>query len=431
MKRKRGVMESSRPSYSNDSKVDDEEINEHYNEIDMKEDSLDPNCEIFLNNLEQFGYGHDHDHDHEEELNDLEGRDGESCWFDADYKIFMENLREDGDGISYSVEFPTRSGISNIIRYEGKEEELENDPQYKIFSENLREDGDGESYLVDANYKMFLDNLREDRDGVSYSVEILTSSGISNIIRYEGKEEESFKSVDRKRNFKNDSKREKAKVPENLSGFSRKTKTEMPKTVKKSWEMENEGSKNNVRDLASEDIKTLVGENEVEEEAEVNYVPCKSSREPSKKMTCDMIDERWAQFLESLDKRGNNMEPSHESDDTSIHLKNDGSCSDLEIVALDNIGDHTPFVPSKCYQSLPGEESWDVIRTPSQSQFREKLMDLLKIPYDRQEFENLWQQVTNRKPVEGNRELRHGLLKLYPTKVNGKSYLDWYKEYCS
>ena len=54
-------------------------------------------------------------------------------------------------------------------------------------------------------------------------------------------------------------------------------------------------------------------------------------------------------------------------------------------------------------------------------------MDLLKIPYDRQEFENLWREATYRKPVQGCKELRHGRMKPYPTKTNGKSYLDWYE----
>ncbi|XWS21686.1 hypothetical protein CRYUN_Cryun30bG0075600 [Craigia yunnanensis] len=352
LKKKRGMMESFRPSYGSNSKGDDKEINRHCYEIDMEEDSMDLEYETFLNNLKQFGYGHDHDH----------------------------------------------------------EEELEMDP----------------------HYKMFLENLKEDVDGESYSVEILMSSGISEIIRYGGKEEGSFKNVDRKRNFKSDSKRVKAKVPETLGEFFREAKTEMPKTVKKSWEIRNEGSKNKVRDVPCEEIKTPVDENKVKEKAEVDFVPCKSSGEPSKKMNCDMMDKSWAQFLDSLDKPGNNMELSHESDDTSIHWKNDGSCSDLEIFELDNIpfheGGYTPFVPSKCFQSLPGEESWDGIRTSNPSQFREKLMDRLKIPYDRLEFEKLWREVTYRKPVQGVRELRHGRMKPYPTKTDGKSYLDWYKE---
>ncbi|XVF36994.1 hypothetical protein REPUB_Repub19eG0106700 [Reevesia pubescens] len=236
--------------------------------------------------------------------------------------------------------------------------------------------------------------------------------------------------MERKRSFMSDSRIVKVKVSENLGGFLGKAKTETLKTVKKSCEIVNEGSKNKVRDVPSEERKSPVDEDTVKEEAEVDSVPCKSSGEPSKKMNCVMIDPSFAQFLDSYP--GNSMELSHESDHTSIHQKNDGSCSDLEILEFDNItfneGDFTPFVPSKCYQSLPGEESWGGIRTSSQSQFRDKLMDLLKIPYSREEFENLWREVTHRKPVQGVKDLRHGRMKPYSTKTGGKSFLDSHKE---
>ncbi|XVF36993.1 hypothetical protein REPUB_Repub19eG0106600 [Reevesia pubescens] len=342
LKKKCGTLESfSRPRYYvSNSMGDDNEINEHCNQIGKKEVIIDLDYQQYLNNPEaQFGYGNDHD-----------------------YGMFLENLKEDGDG-KYTVEIPMSSDISLILSYEGKEE---------------------------------------------------------NVVR--------------KRNFKSDSKSVKAKVPEILSGFSGKAKTGISKTVMKSSEIGNEGSKNNVRGVASEERNRPVDENliEVEEEAEIDSIPCKPSGEPSNKMNCVIIDESCAQFLDSPDKPGNSMELSHEHDHASIHQKDDGSCSDLEIITLDNIpcneGDYTPFVPSKCFQSLPGEEGWDGIRTSNQSQFREKVMDLLKIPYDRQEFEKLWQEVTHRKPVQGVKELRHGRMKQYPTKTNGKSYLDWYQE---
>ncbi|KAK8308904.1 hypothetical protein V6Z12_D02G092600 [Gossypium hirsutum] len=116
----------------------------------------------------------------------------------------------------------------------------------------------------------------------------------------------------------------------------------------------------------------------------------------------------------------------------STHQKNDGSCPDVEVFTLDNMplckGDYTPFVPSKCYQSLAGEECGDGIRSSSPSLFREQLMDLLKTPYNREEFQNLWRDVTQRKPVQGVKDLRHGRMKSYSTKTVGKSYLDWYKD---
>ncbi|XVF64482.1 hypothetical protein PTKIN_Ptkin09bG0173400 [Pterospermum kingtungense] len=349
LKKKFGMLESFSASYDSNSKGDEKEINEHGGEIDMEEDSTDSTYEMFLNNLEQYGYGHDH------------------------------------------------------------EEELYTDPEYKMFLENIKEDGDGESY----------------------SAEIRMSSDISVVICYGEKEERTLKNLYRKRNFKRDSKRVMTKVPKNLGGFSTKAKAKMLKTRNKSCEIGNEESNNNLRDVPREKRKIPVYGNKVKEEVEVDFVPCKSNGEPSKKMNCGGIDESYSQLLDYLNKSGNNMELSHESDDISTHQKNDGSCSELEMFELDNIplhgGHYTPFVPSKCFQSLPGEESWGHVKASSPSQFREKLMDLLKIPYDRQEFENLWREVTCRKPVEASKELR-GRVKPYPTKIKGKSYLDWYKE---
>ncbi|XP_039061935.1 uncharacterized protein LOC120206314 [Hibiscus syriacus] len=122
---------------------------------------------------------------------------------------------------------------------------------------------------------------------------------------------------------------------------------------------------------------------------------------------------------------------SHESDDTSIRQTDDDGGSDLEILELDDgpyhEGQHTPFVSSKCHQSLVDEDSWDGNGTSAQSQFREKLMDVLKILYDHNEFESQWQEVTSKTPVEGARELCRGISKLYSTNTDGNPYLVWYK----
>ena len=99
LKKKCGKMESFRPSYGSNSKGDDKEINRHCYEIDMKEDSMDSEYEMFLNNLKQFAYGHDHDHEEELEI-------------DPHYKMFLEKLKEDVDGEPYSVEILMSSGVS-------------------------------------------------------------------------------------------------------------------------------------------------------------------------------------------------------------------------------------------------------------------------------------------------------------------------------
>ncbi|XP_039071426.1 uncharacterized protein LOC120218566 isoform X2 [Hibiscus syriacus] len=263
-----------------------------------------------------------------------------------------------------------------------------------------------EDLELDSDYELYMSSLKPGYDdhviGESSSVEYISSLGGGVI---EEKEERSFKNVERRRDFKSDSQRVKAKFTGTSDGFLRKANTRMPKTVKKCSKIRVEGSENKERNAASGKRKSLIYGNKV-------------SGEPFKKMES-------GKDIESF---------SYESDNTSVHQTDDEGGSDLEILAFDDDtfheGQDTPFVSSKCYRSLVDEDSWDGNRTSAQSQFREKLMDLLKLPYDQHEFESLLQQVTHKRPVQGVRELRRGISKLYSTNTDGKSYLDWYKEYC-
>ncbi|GLU20668.1 hypothetical protein SLE2022_368560 [Rubroshorea leprosula] len=58
------------------------------------------------------------------------------------------------------------------------------------------------------------------------------------------------------------------------------------------------------------------------------------------------------------------------------------------------------------------------------SQFREKLMEILSLPYDEREYQLLWKNISNRKPKQRRRELR-GREVSY-SGAYGKSYLDYY-----
>ncbi|GMI78376.1 hypothetical protein HRI_001506900 [Hibiscus trionum] len=237
-----------------------------------------------------------------------------------------------------------------------------------------------EDLELDSDYEMYMSSLKPGYDDnvigeESSSAEYISSFG-GRVI--EGNEESSFKNVERRRSFKSDSQRVKAKFPGTSDGFSRKVKTRMPKTVKKCSKIRVEGSENEVRNGACGRRKSLIFQN------------------------------------------------------TSIRQTDDESGSDLEILTLDDdsfhLGQNTPFVSSKCHRLLVDEDNWDGNGTSAQSQFREKLMDLLKIPYDQKEFESLWQEVTHKRPVQGARELRRGISKLYSTNTDGKSYLEWYED---
>ncbi|KAK8624123.1 hypothetical protein V6N13_065477 [Hibiscus sabdariffa] len=278
-----------------------------------------------------------------------------------------------------------------------------NNPEQFRCRPDAAADDDDDDELKNREYSRFIENLKEDE--VSYSVEFPISSDISIVLRYEGEEEESFENVDRHRNFMSNSKREKAKVRGNYVGFSGKTRADTPKTAKKSLEIGVGGAKKRLRDISGPERKRD-DESKLEEGAEADPVSCKSS---GRLMNCVVKDEIQEEVPDSFDKSGINPE--------------------VEVFTLDNMplleGDYMPFVPSKCFA---GEEYGDGIRGSSPYQFREKLMDLLKIPYNEQELSSLWREVTKRKPVQGVKELRHGRMKSYSTKTEGKSYLDWYKE---
>ncbi|XP_039062122.1 uncharacterized protein LOC120206577 [Hibiscus syriacus] len=181
------------------------------------------------------------------------------------------------------------------------------------------------------------------------------------------------------------SKREKAKVLENSGGFSGKARANILKTRKKSLEMGDKEGKKSLGDVPGQKRKRD-DENELEEGAEADPVSCKSSAGSSKLMNCVVKAENQPEVPDSTSK-------------------NDGSCPEVEVFTLDNMplleGDYMPFVPSKCFA---GEGCGDGIRDSSPSQFREKLMDLLKIPYNRKELDNLRREVTKRKPVQGVKE---------------------------
>ncbi|XP_009782646.1 uncharacterized protein LOC107813259 isoform X1 [Nicotiana tabacum] len=62
------------------------------------------------------------------------------------------------------------------------------------------------------------------------------------------------------------------------------------------------------------------------------------------------------------------------------------------------------------------------------SKFRQKVMDLLKKPYDQNEYEELWSDVNAKKPVLKHMDLRNGKVKFYGTQKMGKSYLDHHED---
>ena len=63
--------------------------------------------------------------------------------------------------------------------------------------------------------------------------------------------------------------------------------------------------------------------------------------------------------------------------------------------------------------------------TSGNSHFRERLMEILRMPYNQREYEELLHEITDRKPMQRHRDLR-GRIKVYDVDLLGKSYLDYH-----
>ncbi|KAH7524567.1 hypothetical protein FEM48_Zijuj06G0133300 [Ziziphus jujuba var. spinosa] len=108
--------------------------------------------------------------------------------------------------------------------------------------------------------------------------------------------------------------------------------------------------------------------------------------------------------------------------------ENEKSDSDLEVIAMDkdpncNEG-YTPFVFARPFHECMADEDWmsNGSFAACHSLFRDKLMEILKMPYDPKEYKNLMKEVSCRKPIMRDRILR-GVTKSYKSDSIAESYL--------
>ncbi|KAJ8559945.1 hypothetical protein K7X08_004003 [Anisodus acutangulus] len=130
---------------------------------------------------------------------------------------------------------------------------------------------------------------------------------------------------------------------------------------------------------------------------------CKPVHVTGKKEASD-VDENYGLLLENLQFENRAMKASLRS---GCNIEYEAAEDDLEILYDKN----------------------DMLKKINvQSEFRQKVMDLLKKPYNANEYKELWTYVNDKKPVERNMESRRGGVKCYKTKKIGKSYLDHYED---
>ncbi|KAF5481386.1 hypothetical protein F2P56_002042 [Juglans regia] len=222
---------------------------------------------------------------------------------------------------------------------------------------------------LDPQYKIFLENLRE--DGQSYVLEVVTNNGMSMVVKYEG-EKGLFDGL-----------------------------VLDPQGTLNSWQRE---------------------------ETETANGHISNMRES------DTTDEDYQEFLSCLKNDGENIVYNLESGIPLIY-EEDAECSDdLEIVGTDedpfSDGYFTPFVASRLDSiiDLDAKTSNGSPGSYGDSQFRKRLMEILRSPYDAKEYEYLLHEVSRRRQTERNRELRNGT-KSYTLESVAKSYLDQHHDF--
>ncbi|CAI0395775.1 unnamed protein product [Linum tenue] len=181
----------------------------------------------------------------------------------------------------------------------------------------------------------------------------------------------------------------------------------------------------------------------------LNPVPCEepaTTKTPSNRNQCcrpkideDQIDKCYEIFLCSLKKKPTHIEfvPSVGErvlyHDYPTSYPTSPSDSDLmEIDAATFANDvNTPFVLAKNHGII------DLDLEPEEghggnhynSVFRVKLLENLRKPYDRREYEELLKEVSCRKQMVKDRELRHGRTVEIKLEAFGQSYLDKYTDF--
>lgn len=343
---------------------------------------------------------------------------------DPQYYSFLNGLQ------GYSVDHSADDGGCGDDDGDcGDDEEIENDPQYDFFMNHLRE------------------------AGTSYILNVAIDNAVSFLVKYEVDDDFKGKTL---KNLNNVSCEAKAKTKQVLRSNIHEKKKETPVTLRTASSKKGVSSGDNAEtkqvlqnrrheekeetpiSLSSDSSrgrKRSVAERDAEakckDSASVkpgSKVHTTSKPESKQETVIEKVDESYANFLKFIKHDGETMmlmskdgkQIRYESDDESL------SDSDSEIVVTNKVpdcgeGKYTPFVVSKIFYSP---------RNGSNSEFREKLMDALRKPFDEKEYGLLMQEVSERKPVERDRELR-GSVKTYSLEICSPSYLDQFTDFAN
>ncbi|XP_057470150.1 uncharacterized protein LOC130759084 isoform X2 [Actinidia eriantha] len=332
---------------------------------------------------------------------------------DKEYVTFLNHLME-----YFESRFSVRDDGDNG---DDIDEGDDVDPDYKMFLQELREDEN--SYVLKTVYNnMALSFKYESKVGLDDEHEPPTLRKSRRISDTEKRE-----AAKKMRDLQSKDKMDTQKNMRYVASKGMMGSTENTGNVKGKERRNSEVEK----DLKSGPVKHVSGKK--------NGPSCQkpSPMGNEHETVADMIDEDYQIFLHGL-KEENAWYTFETKDGNKVTYEGPvvQNSSNSEVYATDNASDfnkghYNPFETSRLFTSLMEEDEWQCIGNPSagkSSVFRQKLMGKLREPYDQEEYKKLWEMINDRTPKDGrHRDLRGAAsLKSYLKDECNPSYLEHY-----
>ncbi|CAK9182061.1 unnamed protein product [Ilex paraguariensis] len=312
-------------------------------------------------------------------------KDNASMEYDDDYECFLKVLLEDSE--------PGHSGR------EGEDDDCDDDDG----------DDDDDDDDKDPQYKMFMERVKE--HGKSYILEVAVQNGVAVFIKYEAEEGSDDICGPQARKTLSNIVKEKIEAAKNSNTVHKMYQVESPRIL---------------RSCMRKEKRNAVFEKDLSSKSEPHH----------KSDMVSSMEDSYELFLSSVKTKGDHLVLQFKNCEPVTYEKDDvENSSDSRILKMDNSlfcedGNDTPFGTSRGFDASMLEDDCKFLGNHCRndhSQFRDKLMDILRKPYDKHEFDELWRDLRARLPMERSRVLR-GRTTSYSADKCGKSYLDHHSD---
>ncbi|CAK9152039.1 unnamed protein product [Ilex paraguariensis] len=343
-------------------------------------------------------------------------KDNASMEYDDDYECFLKVLLEDSE--------PGHSGREGEDDDDGDDDDDDDDK--------------------DPQYKMFMERVKE--HGKSYILEVAVQNGVAVFIKYEAEEGSDDICGPQARKTLSNIVKEKIEAAKNSNTVHKMYQVESPRILRSCMRKEKRNAEkieaaktsNTVHKMYQVESPRILRSCMRKEKRNAVFEKDLSSKsEPYHKS--DMVssmEDSYELFLSSVKTKGDHLVLQFKNCEPVTYEKDDvENSSDSRILKMDNSlfcedGNDTPFGTSRGFDASMLEDDCKFLGNHCRndhSQFRDKLMDILRKPYDKHEFDELWRDLRARLPMERSRVLR-GRTTSYSADKCGKSYLDHHSD---